>query len=114
MALSTHTIVRILPLSRADGARTRGRATISGTDDAASVDDEPHRTDLVPHPTARPHQDREAAKPSVPGTLAAQLIAQKVPGKSDRRLARLFPERVHDAYAQAAQTAPGVQSVRRA
>ena len=92
MALSTHTIVRILPVSRADGARTR----------------------LVPHPTARPHQDREAAKPSVPGTLAAQLIAQKVPGKSDRRLARLFPERVHDAYAQAAQTAPGVQSVRRA
>ncbi|MCH9662186.1 MAG: hypothetical protein K0U66_00830 [Gammaproteobacteria bacterium] len=47
----------------------------------------------------------------MPGTLAAQLIAQKLPGKSERRLARHFPDRVHRAYLQAACTVPTTRTL---
>jgi hypothetical protein len=105
MALSIHTIVRISPVVRADGARPRRRDTAAG-DDTVHAQPASTPTELVRHAAADGRHRGPAPKPSVPGTLAAQLIAQKLPGKSDRRLARYFPERVLQAYAQAGRIAP--------
>lgn len=66
------------------------------------------------HADADPRRQREPAKPHVPGTLAAQLIAQRMPGKSERRLARYFPDRVHRAYQQAAHNALAARTRRSA
>lgn len=119
MVLSIHTTVRISPVTRVDGARARRRGAAGDVDETIidethHIDGAPAETALVPHGDAETRRREQAPKPSIPGTLAAQLIAQRLPGKSERRLARYFPERAHQAYLRAARTAPTTSTRRTA
>lgn len=103
MSFTIHTIVRITPVSGPGRAQRRRADAACEADPQFDEDCAPALPALVPGAaTARSHHTG-TARPGIPGTLAAQLIAQKLPGKSERRLARYFPERALAAYRDAAR-----------
>lgn len=101
-------------MSRASGIRTRKHRATGRPDDAPARDEANVDKAVTLHAGADRRRQWEPAKPHVPGTLAAQLIAQKMPGKSERRLARYFPDRVHRAYQQTARGTSAVHTQRSA
>lgn len=108
MSITIHTIVRITPVSGPGSARKRRADAACKADPQADEECAPALPALVPGATAARSHPPGSTRHGIPGTLAAQLIAQKLPGKSERRLARYFPERALAAYRDAARilTAP--------
>lgn len=102
MAISATISQRVSPVRQTDRTGARRRETVHPSDHEATVDVTPTANAIELHADPEPRRRDEPARPHIPGTLAAQLIAQKLPTKSDRRLARYFPERVHHAYREAA------------
>lgn len=88
---------RIAPVEAARAARRRD----SGSAPAESVNPQRPTSKSLAVIRDRPARDVPRA-PIMSIPLTAQMIAQSTPGKSDRRLARLFPERALAAYQKAA------------
>ena len=95
---------KIAPVEAARAARRRD----SGSTQAESVN--PARPNSKALAVVRGRHSRDVPRaPAMSVPLTAQMIAQNTPTKSERRLARLFPERALAAYrlAAAAPNRPG-------
>ena len=88
---------KIAPVDAARAARRRE----SGTAPAEPVNPQRPKSKALAVLRDRPARDVPRA-PIMSVPLTAQMIAQNIPTKSDRRLARLFPESALAAYRSAA------------
>jgi len=86
--------------------KARNRRSADATD--AVIDDQHANTGTALIVTPRPHDRPPPARRLISSHLNTQILAQKLPGKSERRLARYFPERVLRAYRQAATPVPPI------
>lgn len=111
MRLGTHRLRPIQPTTPPDRLAARNGRIAETAPIESDDEDAPIGTALIvtPRSGARQHPSRRA----VSSHLATQLLAQKLPGKSERRLARFFPERVHLAYRRAATPIPSAPTQKR-
>lgn len=100
MRIGTHGLRPIRPARPPDSLTARSNAGAGETRAEPDGGEARTGTAVAKHP--QPHEHRHPLRLAISNPLVVQILAQKLPGKSDRRLARYFPERALGAYQKAA------------